>query len=402
MSVAPRPHGRALPEAASRRGWCPGLTRPMPTGDGLLARVHPPLGVLTLGQARAVAEGARRFGNGHLDLTARANLQIRGVTEATQASLAAWLSAQGLGDVRADGGPQRLTLTSPLAGRDPEEAIDVPGLARAVEAAGLTIPGLPAKTLVVIEGRVDRATAEADCAVIANAPGRVAITIACGEGRQDLLTCGEREAPDVVAAVLTAFARTGRRRMRDLSEDERATLTEALRSGKRPHVAARGGESVWPGQARQPRGGQDLQILAIDAPFGRSTADALDRLADAALTLDADELRLSPTRGFMLLAPGRPGSGGARGPVGGLHRCRRRPAAGDRCLHGCPGLRLRVDPDPHRCGAPRGGVRSPGGVGPRRARLGMRQGMRPTGPGRPDPRRSRWSVRRGDRRCPRR
>ena len=29
MSVAPRPHGRALPEAASRRGWCPGLTRPM-------------------------------------------------------------------------------------------------------------------------------------------------------------------------------------------------------------------------------------------------------------------------------------------------------------------------------------------------------------------------------------
>lgn len=303
MSVAPRPHGRALPEAASRRGWCPGLTRPMPTGDGLLARVHPPLGVLTLGQARAVAEGARRFGNGHLDLTARANLQIRGVTEATQASLAAWLSAQGLGDVRADGGPQRLTLTSPLAGRDPEEAIDVPGLARAVEAAGLTIPGLPAKTLVVIEGRVDRATAEADCAVIANAPGRVAITIACGEGRQDLLTCGEREAPDVVAAVLTAFARTGRRRMRDLSEDERATLTEALRSGKRPHVAARGGESVWPGQARQPRGGQDLQILAIDAPFGRSTADALDRLADAALTLDADELRLSPTRGFMLLAP---------------------------------------------------------------------------------------------------
>ncbi|WP_342140902.1 precorrin-3B synthase [Methylobacterium fujisawaense] len=303
MSVAPRPHGRALPEAASRRGWCPGLTRPMPTGDGLLARVHPPLGVLTLGQARAVAEGARRFGNGHLDLTARANLQIRGVTEATQAALAAWLSAQGLGDVRADGGPQRLTLTSPLAGRDPEEAIDVPGLARAVEAAGLTIPGLQAKTLVVIEGRADRATAEADCAVIAHGPGRVAITIACGEGRQDLLTCGEREAPDVVAAVLTAFAQTGRRRMRDLSEDERATLTEALRTGERPRVAARGGGSVWPGQARHPRGGQDLQILAIDAPFGRCTADALDRLADAAVTLGADELRLSPNRGFMLLAP---------------------------------------------------------------------------------------------------
>ncbi len=86
MSAAP--HRRALPEAPARRGWCPGLTRPMPTGDGLLARVHPPLGILTLDQARAVAEGARLFGNGHLDLTARANLQIRGVSEATRAPLA--------------------------------------------------------------------------------------------------------------------------------------------------------------------------------------------------------------------------------------------------------------------------------------------------------------------------
>ena len=67
---APR---RVSPEPA-RRGWCPSLARPMPTGDGLLARVHPPLGILTPAQARAVAEGARRFGNGHIDVTARANL----------------------------------------------------------------------------------------------------------------------------------------------------------------------------------------------------------------------------------------------------------------------------------------------------------------------------------------
>ena len=31
-------HRRVLPEAPARRGWCPGLSRPMPTGDGLLAR----------------------------------------------------------------------------------------------------------------------------------------------------------------------------------------------------------------------------------------------------------------------------------------------------------------------------------------------------------------------------
>ena len=71
MSAPARHHRRALPAAPARRGWCPGLSRPMPTGDGLLARVHPPRGRLTRDQAHAVAEGARRFGNGHLDLTAR-------------------------------------------------------------------------------------------------------------------------------------------------------------------------------------------------------------------------------------------------------------------------------------------------------------------------------------------
>jgi precorrin-3B synthase len=45
-----------------------------------------------------------------------------------------------------------------------------------------------------------------------------------------------------------------------------------------------------------------LQILAIDAPFGRCAADALDRITAAAETIGADEIRLSPTRGFVLLA----------------------------------------------------------------------------------------------------
>ena len=41
-----------------RRGGCPGRSRPMPTGDGLLVRLHPP-GALTAAQARAVADAAR-------------------------------------------------------------------------------------------------------------------------------------------------------------------------------------------------------------------------------------------------------------------------------------------------------------------------------------------------------
>lgn len=374
MSASRRP----MPAAPARRGWCPGLSRPMPTGDGLLARIHPPLGILTLGQARAVAEGSRRFGNGHIDLTARANLQVRGVREATRAPLARLLESVGLGDVRDDGGPQRLTLTGPLAGRDPAEVIDVPGLARAVEAAGRTVPGLPAKTLVAIEGRPGVARPDADFLVCARTPGRVGIAVAAQDGPIDLMACDARDAPAAIAALLDAFARSGRRRARDLSKEDRAALSDGLkamhpvhmlprrprgpddrlkfespnvvfaashprphpevpRSGleggrqpalrslegsfeaavARPHLRMRSragdppvaetgreGDDVAPA-ALPPAGLTDLSpglsIVAVDAPFGRCTADALDVLTDAAERLGAEAIRLSPARGFVLL-----------------------------------------------------------------------------------------------------
>ncbi len=64
-----------------KRGWCPDVLRPMPTGDGLLVRLHPPLGGLTAGQLQAVATTARSCGNGLLDVSSRGNLQIRGICE---------------------------------------------------------------------------------------------------------------------------------------------------------------------------------------------------------------------------------------------------------------------------------------------------------------------------------
>ena len=43
----------AHPVSERRRGWCPGVRRPMETGDGLLVRLHPFAGRLTADQARA-------------------------------------------------------------------------------------------------------------------------------------------------------------------------------------------------------------------------------------------------------------------------------------------------------------------------------------------------------------
>ena len=69
------------------KGWCPDAWRPMMAGDGLLVRVRPPLARLTAQQAEGLCDAAKAHGNGQIDLTARANLQLRGVAEATWPAL---------------------------------------------------------------------------------------------------------------------------------------------------------------------------------------------------------------------------------------------------------------------------------------------------------------------------
>lgn len=80
------------------KGRCPGAYTPMESGDGLLVRVRPHLGHLAAKQALGLAEAAQRHGNGVIDLTSRANLQIRGVSEDSHAALLHDLDALGLLD----------------------------------------------------------------------------------------------------------------------------------------------------------------------------------------------------------------------------------------------------------------------------------------------------------------
>ena len=61
------------------RGVCPGLSAPMETGDGLLARLLPN-GPMPLDAFIGLCEAARVHGNGIIEVSARGSLQIRGLT----------------------------------------------------------------------------------------------------------------------------------------------------------------------------------------------------------------------------------------------------------------------------------------------------------------------------------
>jgi precorrin isomerase len=81
-----------------RRGSCPGVYTPMVSGDGLLVRVRAAARALTSAELRTLAALAARHGNGQLELTRRANIQLRGVGERELAPLQAALVAAGLAD----------------------------------------------------------------------------------------------------------------------------------------------------------------------------------------------------------------------------------------------------------------------------------------------------------------
>lgn len=97
------------------QGWCPGALRPMMSGDGLVVRVRPPFGRMTKGQAVGLADAAMQHGNGLIDLSARGNLQLRGVGQASHPALIADLQALALVDEDVQAEARRNILVTPFA-----------------------------------------------------------------------------------------------------------------------------------------------------------------------------------------------------------------------------------------------------------------------------------------------
>lgn len=86
----------------------------MMSGDGLVVRVRPRLARLSAAQTLGLCDLALRFGNGTIDLTNRANLQLRGVAEADHQALLAELSALNLLDAEPGIETRRNILVAPL------------------------------------------------------------------------------------------------------------------------------------------------------------------------------------------------------------------------------------------------------------------------------------------------
>ncbi|HZC95897.1 MAG TPA: precorrin-3B synthase [Bradyrhizobium sp.] len=125
------------------KGWCPGALRPMPSGDGWDIRGRTPGGRLAPKQASEIARLALEFANGVIDLSSRASIHLRGVTEHSYGPLIEGLDALGLIDESPDAEERRNIVLTPFW--SPEDGSVELAARLATSLTAPDAPRLPAK-----------------------------------------------------------------------------------------------------------------------------------------------------------------------------------------------------------------------------------------------------------------
>ena len=282
--------------ASLRRGACPGLSDPMPTGDGLLARLMP-IGMMSLDAMAGLSAAARRHGNGIVEVTSRGSIQIRGLTRDSAPDFAD--SVAQLGISANDGVP---VITDPLSGLAPGELIDAGGLAaelRSALAADPVANQLSAKVSVAIDGggalHLDALAADIRLRAVATADGSRLHVAVGGDAASaiPLRTIAPADVADTVIGLLREIAAHG-------PETRARDVIRAAPAGAAP-LARDPADPI--GQHRL-RGNKFA--VGLGFPFGHTTIGLLNFLLRAARDVEATGVRTAPGRALLVIGLTRP------------------------------------------------------------------------------------------------
>ncbi|HMH94078.1 MAG TPA: hypothetical protein VK586_23735 [Streptosporangiaceae bacterium] len=229
---------------------CPGILDLHEARDGHVARIRLPGGYATGRRLRGLAALASRFGNGCVDLTARGNVQIRGVAADDAAGLARRAASAGLLPSPAHDRARNITA-SPLAGLAGHP--DLRRLVGAVERALRADPSLAAL------------------------PGRFLFSLDDGTGRAGLSGCdvGLRWHPRGTDLIL-AGRETGLRGPADRGVAQAIMAARAFPGQRQAALAAAGLVSTGPADTGPADTGPPSTGPASTGPASTRIADLPD------------------------------------------------------------------------------------------------------------------------------
>jgi precorrin-3B synthase len=253
---------------------CPGILDLHAARDGLVARIRLPGGYATATRLGALSAMSARFGDGHVDLTARGNLQLRGVSRDLADDLARRAVAAGLLPSPAHDRARNIAA-SPLAGLGgrPDLRALVRSLDRAIRAdAGLT--ALPGRFLFCLDDGTGRAGL-----------GGCDVGLRVRAGRADLIVAGCQTGLRGPAAHVVGLAIAAARTfLRHRPAADPPSRIAGLPGGGAAVAAALGGtlgDRVSDVTARLPLGpvAGPVPLAVVAAPLGRLTASQLRLIA---------------------------------------------------------------------------------------------------------------------------
>lgn len=280
------------------RGACPGIAQPMPTGDGLLARLMPP-SPMSIETFVALCDASQTHGNGIMEVTQRGSLQIRGLSIASAPLFARTAAALGLG---AEGRPA--LLASPLFGLDAQEPLDAAAFGAAMRAELTAAEPIGPKVSVIIDGggpwHLDQVPADVRLRRASAAGFHLSMAGTAADSRS-LGWVQSDQSAQAVAQLLLAIAHRGEAaRARDFANDAdihalRARLAGVLTDGPPPPARAR----AEPIGAHRLNDGRVAQGIA--PAFGHMDAPSLERVVHAAAGCGAASIRAAPGRTLLFI-----------------------------------------------------------------------------------------------------
>ena len=308
----------------SKPSACPSLFHPTAAQDGQLIRLRIPGGLLSSQQCRVLAAVSDRLGVGAIDITNRANVQIRGLAGALPNPLLDQLQAARLAAPLRQVDHLRNIMASPTAGIDLTQLIDTRPLVRRLDeylSSHADLVGLSPKFSIGLDGGEQASIRQqpndiqftaVEVGQDAGVPAGVyfclslaGINLAKKYATARYFLLKPEDCVAVVAALAQAYLE------QDRSPTRKPRLKQVLAAIDLEDYLVRevGCVQVLPDvqihdRSRPSHLGIHAQrggsYIGIALPLGRLQSDQLRHLADLAETYGSGSVRLSPWRNLLL------------------------------------------------------------------------------------------------------